>query len=127
MRTLGLVSTAVTLVVTTTLTMPAEAQAFFGFGTKSCGAWTQERRAGDATTGSLAYTSWLLGFVSGTNVEVVLGLDQSDFLASTDAPALVAFVDNYCSGHPLDTVMDGASALVAALRKKAHEDAPNSK
>jgi hypothetical protein len=114
MRTLELFGVVATIGVATMLATPAGAQAYFGYGTRTCGAWTQERHG--SGEGSLAYSAWLLGFVSGANVNGYLISHQSDFLASTDAPGIIAFVDKYCSEHPLNKLMDGAIALIGALR-----------
>ena len=67
---------------------PSRAQKTVGYGETSCQSWTKERRT--ETAMSLAYSGWILGFVSGVNAIHILMVDQ-DFLktattASTSRP-----------------------------------------
>jgi hypothetical protein len=35
-----------------------------------------------------------------------------------DAKGLFGWIDNYCAGHPLDTVADAAFALISELQRR---------
>jgi hypothetical protein len=94
------------------------AQTYFGPGDKSCGAWSQARRDGDAR--SIAYQVWFLGFVSGVSVTLTLGQKSPDFLKNMDAPGLIAWVDKYCAAHPLDKLLTAAIELIDELQQKSH-------
>jgi hypothetical protein len=95
-----------------------------GYGTsKSSGAWTEERRkvVGDrATPMEIILDSWSLGFLSGANIAVS---ENPDFLEDIDGQAALAWIDNYCSKHPLDKIMDATFALTKELLKKARKNA----
>jgi hypothetical protein len=49
---------------------PSRAQKTVGYGETSCQSWTKERRT--ETAMSLAYSGWILGFVSGVNAIHIL-------------------------------------------------------
>lgn len=95
-------------------------------GYDSCGAWSQGREA--AGTGNtfaftlagsdrLARESWVNGYISAFN-EWLLPYDRGvarDLSEGTDAQGLMAWIDNYCSAHPLDQVVDATAALATEL------------
>ena len=56
---------------------------------------------------------WLLGFVSGYN----WGSHDGEDVAS-DISAMTVWVDTYCSGHSLDSVVTAAARLIDELRSK---------
>src|SRR5690242_10737746 len=91
---------------------------YLGLGTtKTCGAWTAERRASSHGGTALWWgmASWTLGFLSGLNVNP----GEVDFLATTDANAIWAWIDKYCHDHPLDTVIVAVHELSDELRRRA--------
>lgn len=77
-----------------------------GQGIGSCGAWTSarhERAAADLE-------QWILGFLSGVGFDAVDGTDPLRLLG-TDV--VFAWIDNYCSAHPLDPIVNAAAAFVS--------------
>ena len=90
------------------------------YDTFSCGQWLVERRgavpkaSGDMSSGdpSLGKTMWLLGWVSAA------GLYHATPLRHTDQAAIKAWIDQYCTAHPLEELVEAATALVEALRQK---------
>jgi len=107
------------------LTTSVAAQKWIGFGGVSCGSWSEKRRTEPEV--SAAYTVWVLGFVSGANVDQTILLGHPDFLKNTDKDGIVTWMNNYCASHPLDTVMTATLKLMAALRDKAVNGRPQSK
>jgi hypothetical protein len=43
-----------------------------------------------------------------------------DFIKGGDFASVVAWIDNYCSAHPLDSIGTAALALVFELRSRAN-------
>lgn len=86
--------------------LPCSAQPFFviGAGMKSCGNWTE---AVQNPSVRAQYGSWVLGFLSGSNLQ-----SSSVQGTVTDAEAAVAFIDEYCKHNPLHQIVWGAAALV---------------
>lgn len=80
----------------------------YGFGTKSCGSWLEERKLSQVTLPGGAQRAWVLGFVSGVGY---IGPKMKD----TDADGIYAFMDTYCAAHPLDSIGGAAQALVEEL------------
>jgi hypothetical protein len=71
-----------------------------GVGTDSCGKWTRERRTETMT--SVAYSQWVLGYVTGANA---FFLTHDPHLAKgIDNTALLAWLDNYCHSNPLESL-----------------------
>ena len=77
-----------------------------GSGTASCGAWTENRR--QLTDGAVSDEEWVLGFLSGIGY---IGYDNANPLNKTDADGVWAWIDNYCSAHPLSQISDAAAAF----------------
>jgi hypothetical protein len=94
-----------------------EPRALFGEGTSSCGTWTVARQQRSVTAGRAA--QWVAGYLSGVNTTS----DKPDVLSGLDFDAMVAFVDNYCSAHPLDPIAGAAIVLMMELRRR-HPQAP---
>jgi hypothetical protein len=106
----------VALVVLTSA--PAAAQKTIGYGETPCRSWSQEHRAN--TPISLAYSAWLLGFISGINVVGILQADASrDFVRATSAKEVIGLTDAHCAAHPDDNLDSAGFALIGKLREKA--------
>lgn len=60
---------------------------------------------------------WVLGYVSGMN-GVRVNTGRNDMLDGMNGAQLVAWMDNYCAGHPLDDVPAAANALVDELSRR---------
>jgi hypothetical protein len=69
---------------------PTLAQTYIGFGDQSCGSWAHERHANSPR--SIAYMSWILGVLSGVNLDDNL-LKRPDFLQNTDRGGVLVWVD----------------------------------
>jgi hypothetical protein len=78
-------------------------------------AWTEER--GRNSLRSQLWKDWVLGFVSGANTFNV----NAELLERVDAPAIDAWVDNYCRSNPLENVYDAVVALVKELLSRTRQ------
>jgi hypothetical protein len=96
---------------------PSMAQGYIGWGSDSCGSWSQERRANSRT--SQAQKAWILGYVSAVNISDVTDLKTKDFLRRTDESGIVGWIDNYCASHPLDDLLVATIKLIGVLRRSA--------
>ena len=81
-----------------------------GYGMRSCGAWTEARK--NNKLDSLAYETWVQGFLSGINSTGVMGID---ILESGDHENWLVWIDNYCQQKPLDKIYTGVSQLADEL------------
>jgi hypothetical protein len=93
-----------------------EAQGFvtWGAGTKSCGDWT----AGHYDPNSLeavAQNAWLGGFLTAADA---YGAPESS-APQQSFNAVTAWMENYCSANPLDTITTAAIALRIELQRRA--------
>jgi hypothetical protein len=100
------------------LAIPSSAQTYIGLGHVSCDSWTQERRAESSV--AQAYTSWVLGYVSGINSTDVLERRTGDFLQNMSGDGLLASIDQYCAAQPKQTVRNAAAQLIGTLRSNTH-------
>ncbi len=82
-----------------------------GPGAITCGHWIQARKTDD-TPDPLA---WVLGFISSYN-----HYRDRNIFGSADHSAIAAWIDNYCTKNPLDTVYIGTVALVSELEKRSN-------
>jgi hypothetical protein len=110
--------TLAVLAVLIGLAIPASAQTYIGLGHVSCDSWTQERRAESSI--AQAYTSWVLGYVSGINSTDVLERRTGDFLQNMSGDGLLASIDQYCAAQPKQTVRNAAAQLIGMLRSNTH-------
>lgn len=81
----------------------------YGMLDLSCGKYISEI-ATDSEAKN-AYSWWVAGFVSGTNLE-------KDRALVTDSPAHEAWLKNYCSENPLATFMKAAIELNKELETR---------
>lgn len=84
----------------------------YGQGTISCGMWLAQRS--DVLLQG-QHKSWVLGFLSGVGY---LASSADLELKPTDHAAVEAWMDQYCTTHPLVTVAEGAHVLIAELRTR---------
>jgi hypothetical protein len=73
----------------------------WGAGGESCRMWTDAQRRGPADHKRVAYTTWLMGFVTAANMARV-GDGYPDFDA--DAERMVGWVDDHCRANPTETI-----------------------
>ena len=96
-------------------TSPTSAQRVaIGEGIKSCGTWTKERQV--KSQASHMFATWVLGYASGANWRAY---PDPDFLAEPDAEGILAWVDNYCRAHPIDTIGKASEELIYFLERRA--------
>jgi hypothetical protein len=103
-------------------TAPAEGPANLSeMASTGCGTWTQERRQYGAQPSIDG--EWVLGFVSGVNWSRAStpASRGSTLGAGIDGESWIAFVDNYCISHPLDTVAAAAIHLIQELERRAEQ------
>jgi hypothetical protein len=97
---------------------PAAAQKTIGYGETPCRSWSEERHAD--TPISLAYSAWVLGFISGINAVGILQADASrDFVRATSAKEVIGLIDAHCAAHPDHNLDSVGFALIGKLREKA--------
>ena len=89
----------------------------YGFGTSSCGRWTEARKT-DSSDQALM-TSWILGFVTAYNAFSTEA--ASGALVKSDAKGMFAWLDRYCADHPLELFINAAEHL---LRDATTQTAP---
>ena len=85
-------------------------------GMPSCGAWTTAR-ANPSNGGAAQYEKWVWGFESGLNFARFDA--RGDVLRNTDTEALSGWVDEYCRGHPLDTLVEAVIKLDKELARRS--------
>jgi hypothetical protein len=103
---------AVLLIVATISTAQAEQReprTLFGPLGFSCDKWIN---APEDTGERAQLRMWILGYLSGFNVESA----GADFLRDRDADGLMALIDNYCSRNPLRPMPQAIQELVQELR-----------
>jgi hypothetical protein len=102
------------------LSQEKKAPVVLGVGSKSCGSWTQVRRAGGVMAGT--YESWIAGFLSGSN-SIISGELKVDILEQqtklADAQDINVWIDNYCKSHPLVPISEAANELGRELIRRA--------
>jgi hypothetical protein len=107
---------AASIVLILATVTPAMAQKTVGYGEISCISWSKERKAD--TPMSLAYSGWVLGFVSGVNAIGILQSNaSSDFLRATPASEMIRLTDAHCAAHPNDNLDSAGFALIGKLRE----------
>jgi hypothetical protein len=82
---------------------------YFGVGKLSCGKYIQDINT--YPEAKSAYSWWLAGFVTGTNLAKGRALD-------IDKPAYEEWIKKYCQENPLDTFINAAIELNKALDKR---------
>jgi hypothetical protein len=100
------------------------AQKTVGYGETPCRSWSKERHAD--TPKSLAYSAWVLGFVSGVNAISILQSDaSSDFLGARPAQEMIRLVDAHCAAYPNDNLDSAAQpARLCFAQARAAEASP---
>ena len=86
----------------------------YGPGTGSCGGFLKDLRRFEMSNDPLGHyinRSWVDGFVSASGW---YGATMKD----VDTTAREAFITKYCKENPLDSIADGAKALVEKLETK---------
>jgi hypothetical protein len=119
-----LAAVVVSLIVAAPSTQAAGHDFFtiYGIGNAHCSDWLYYK---SHKQGALQ-TSWLLGFLTGMNNQLLRSLDdQSDKNSHTDIggdalgpPEASAWVDDYCGSHQFALIEQAADALVDALLRR---------
>jgi hypothetical protein len=84
---------------------------YVGNGGHSCGQWIEDRH-NHLSLESLVDQSWVVGYLSAYNE---WGPGNGDVSSHTDTPGMVAWIDNYCAGHPVEVLGDVTSRLMLDL------------
>jgi hypothetical protein len=87
----------------------------WGVGHESCGTWIADGSNGAFRDKDV---QWILGYVSAYN-RFVLAVDRDVTKGLVDGLGLIAWVDNYCTTHPLDQIEPAASRLIDELRRRS--------
>jgi hypothetical protein len=91
-----------------------DAYVIFGAGGRPCGSWLQVRS--QASPDSAMLQSWVLGYITSVNANVLMV--SRDVANGSSPDALFSWIDDYCAAHPLDSLARAASSLVDSLRSK---------
>jgi hypothetical protein len=91
----------------------SESYAVWGAGSRSCGSWTSDRK--EQGWSAIADLSWVDGFITAMNYSSPRVNGASHKI---DGDAIAAWIDNYCSMHPLEPISSAAEALTATLAKR---------
>jgi hypothetical protein len=101
-----------------------------GMGTRSCGQFiaTIDKHSpgtflktadGKLVSENTGYQQWLMGFVSGFNAARASDELQQRITETIDIAGIDLWMRNWCNKHPMQTVFDGAIALIDELRNNA--------
>jgi hypothetical protein len=82
----------------------AQTTTSIGAGGESCGKWTSQRTDVSARS---AREQWVFGYLSGVN-----RMSPDRQARPTDAEAISAYIDNYCSRNPLHNIGQASLALI---------------
>ena len=84
-----------------------------GIGNRSCGSWIADRKAGGFP--ALVDLAWVEGFITAMDHE---NDKINASIHKTDADGISAWVDSYCTAHPLDELSRASEQLAIALSSK---------
>jgi hypothetical protein len=105
---------ALTITVSASVAQARDAPVGLGEGIISCGTWITDRKNPALATTDNA---WLLGFISAFNL-YMLSIDE-DVARGTDKRGLIAWINNYCSVHPLDSLESASASLILELQRRS--------
>jgi hypothetical protein len=105
----------IALVLVAMMAFTLEARSETSFGVPDCGQWISQPTPWQK--------SWLLGFLTGTNVlwNVTNQIPHDPLDALSSAEQAYVWMDNYCRKNPLEKVMRGGWELFFELVKKKRE------
>jgi len=102
------------------LLLTGEAHSATGYGDRACSKWNRDRAAAKQQNPSeeviweqLVDQTWLMGYLSGLAVT-----RRSDFLKKPGYETLVAWIDNYCTKNPRDSLGTASTALSNELENE---------
>src|SRR5215469_11024825 len=72
----------------------------FGAGSRPCGSWLQVRS--QALPDSAVLQSWVLGYVTSVNANVLTV--NRDVASGASPDDFFSWIDSYCATHPLDSI-----------------------
>jgi hypothetical protein len=87
----------------------------FGAGSRPCGSWLQLRS--QALPDSAVLQSWVLGYVTSVNANL-LSVNQ-DVTGGASPDVLFTWIDNYCAAHPLDSLARATGAMLDSYLAKS--------
>ena len=106
----------------------AKPVAVYGWGLKSCGAWTKaQAQRPELTTGGVqtlntdsdadmvTQMEWVSGFISAFNMYKSATQNVAE---GTDLNGVYAWIDNYSAAHPLDPITKAAEVLMRELSQR---------
>ena len=82
----------------------ASANMMRGPGVSTCGTWTKNRQSDVIQSAWSEF--WVLGYLNRASLQ-----HSGDILESANSDGINAWIDNYCSAHPLDLIVDAADQL----------------
>jgi hypothetical protein len=109
-----IITAAIALFLATSARATEPQYLVLGNGAQSCGTWIEDRRTNNDIWRD--DRTWILGYITGINYALAITGKKNGVLGRNDDPtALVAWMDNYCATHPLDTIARAAVVLVDQL------------
>lgn len=91
----------------------AAGETVLGSGVLSCEAYLDAEE-----TAKLSSESWVLGFLSSSNMRA----RNLDLLQNMDNGTVIDAIENYCTRHPSDSIADAAVGLLKSLVASADGD-----
>jgi hypothetical protein len=91
-----------------------------GYGTASCGRWTQGRKPPQTDVLQVARQAWVLGYITSVNRLLPEGRGPVDRNLSegTDTNGLFGWIDNYCAANPLRSLAYALDMMTGELGAK---------
>lgn len=93
-----------------------------GAGAQTCGSWTQQHNDKGDVFGDMV--EWVEGYVSATNAMVT---DLDLLSGPSDVEGMTAWLDAYCTAHPLDSIARASGFLVIQMGNRAQAAAQSQK
>jgi hypothetical protein len=106
---LALASLALAAQISTATAGPSQTQV--GEAASPCTAWTLARQQSKPSVRKAAMSSWVLGFISGINVDT----PEVDFLADANPETVWSSIDKYCREYTNRTLGEAVSELAMSL------------
>jgi hypothetical protein len=101
---------------------PVDAEQFMviGYGNVSCGGWSLARHHRSSLTS--AYEGWVEGYFTGYNQWAKTG---PNIMGGTDIDGVDAAIDNFCTTHPLSTILEAAENTLSDLMVRKNNEIQN--
>ena len=110
----GLLAALVVLAAPVSALANPEQYNALGPGTMSCGNWSTFRH-GNASDW-IPQADWVLGYITAYNY--FIWTRSTNVADGADSDVLMAWIDDYCTAHPLDSLAAATHALVVEFARR---------